>query len=277
MAIITQNNYTYCCSKTYNMKEFFTRAIFAIIYGGSLICGTYYSKHSFYVIFFIIMLLCLKEFKQLIKFPKNWIYIIAVLLYLSFTDYFPGYIIYTFTIISVFIPFVNYFINDKISKEDISNLFLSTIYIILPFGLLIRIPFSQGSYNPTILLAVFVLIWSNDTFAYIVGKSIGKHKLIERISPNKTIEGFIGGLLATYIVGYFLAQYYHELTMLHWFILANISGIFAVMGDLVESKFKRLANVKDSAKVIPGHGGFLDRLDSLILVAPFVYLFLQLV
>ncbi len=258
------------------MKEFFTRAIFAVIYGATLLLSTYYSKHSFYAVFFIIMLLCLKEFKKLISFPKKWIFVIAILLYLSFTDYFNGYIIYTFTIISVVIPFVNYFINDKISKEDISNFFLSIIYVILPFGLLIRIPFAQGTYNPTIILAVFILIWSNDTFAYIFGKSFGKHKLIERISPNKTIEGFIGGLIATYVIGYIIAQYYHELNTLHWFILANISGLFAVMGDLVESKFKRLAHVKDSANVIPGHGGFLDRLDSLILVAPFVYLFLQL-
>jgi len=259
------------------MKEFFTRAIFAFIYGSTLLISTYYTKHSFYAVFFIIMLLCLKEFKKLINFKHDWIYVIAILLYLSFTDYFSGYLIYSFTIISFIIPFIYDFINDKISKEDISNFLLSSIYIILPFGLLLRIPFSQGDYNPIILIAVFGFIWINDTFAYIVGKSIGKHKLIERISPNKTIEGFIGGLIATNILGYFLAQYYTELSLLHWFILANISGLFAVMGDLVESKFKRLANVKDSAKVIPGHGGFLDRLDSLILVAPFVYLFLQLV
>jgi len=259
------------------MKEFFTRAIFAVIYGTTLVLATYFSEHSYYALFFILMLLCIKEFKRLINFKNNWIYIIAILIYLSFTNYFPGYIIYSFTIASMVIPFGIYFMNDKISKEDISNFFLSIIYIILPFGLLIRIPFSHVSYNPTILLAVFGFIWTNDTFAYIVGKSIGKHKLIERISPNKTIEGFIGGIIATNIVGYFIAQSFSDLPLLHWFILANITGLFAVMGDLVESKFKRLAHVKDSAKVIPGHGGFLDRLDSLILVAPFVYLFLQLV
>lgn len=259
------------------MKEFFTRAFFAALYASILLFGSYYSKHSFYAIFFIIMLLCLKEFGKLIGYSRRWIFGIAILLFFSFTDYFPGYIIYTFTIISVIIPFTNYFINEKISKEDISNFFLSLIYIVLPFGLLIRIPFAHGTYNPTIIIAVFALIWTNDSFAYLVGKSIGKHKLIEKISPNKTIEGFIGGLVATNIAGYFIAQYYLELSVLHWFILANISGMFSVMGDLIESKFKRLAGVKDSANTIPGHGGFLDRLDSLILVAPFVYLFLQLV
>jgi len=220
------------------MKEFLIRTFFAIIYGAALIAATYYSKYSYYALFLILMLLCLKEFKQLINFT-----------------------------------------NDKISKEDISNFFLSITYIILPFGLMMRIPFVHGSYNPTFILATFFLIWANDTFAYIVGKSIGKHKLIERISPNKTIEGFVGGLIATNIIGYFMSKYITntEISTFHWIILANIAGVFAVMGDLVESKFKRLAQVKDSAKLIPGHGGFLDRLDSLILVAPFVYLFLQLV
>jgi len=259
------------------MKEFLIRAISAIIYGATLITATYYSKHSFYALFLILMLLCLKEFKQLLKFTNNWIYVIAILIFLIFTDYFSGYIIYSFTIASMVIPFGIYFINSKISKEDISNFFLSIIYIILPFGLLIRIPFAHGNYNSTLILSIFVLIWANDTFAYIVGKTIGKHKLIKSISPNKTIEGFIGGLLATNVIGYILAQYITEINTLHWFILANISGIFSVMGDLIESKFKRLAQVKDSANLIPGHGGFLDRLDSLILVAPFVYLFLQLV
>jgi len=258
------------------MKEFFIRAIFALIYGATLIGATYYSENSYYLLFFILMLLCLKEFKQLIKFENNWIYIIAVLIYLSFTDYFPGYIIYSFTIASMIIPFGIYFINSKITKEEISNFFLSIIYIILPFGLLIRIPFINGNYNPTIILSTFILIWANDTFAYIVGKLIGSHKLIKSISPNKTIEGFVGGLVATNIIGYILAQYITEIDTLNWFILANISGVFSVMGDLVESKFKRLAKVKDSANLIPGHGGFLDRLDSLILVAPFVYLFIQL-
>lgn len=261
------------------MKEFFLRAIFAIIYGVTLVGATYYSKYSYYLLFLILMLLCLKEFKKLINFSNNWIYIIAVLIFLSFTSFLPGYVIYTFTIASMVIPFGIYFINDKISKEDISNFFISIIYIILPFGLMLRIPFTNGSYNPTYILATFFLIWANDTFAYIVGKTIGKHKLIKRISPNKTIEGFVGGLLATNIVGYLMAQYITNtpISTLHWLILANIVGIFAVMGDLIESKFKRLAQVKDSAKIIPGHGGFLDRLDSIILVAPFVYLFLQLV
>jgi phosphatidate cytidylyltransferase len=224
------------------------------------------------------MLFCIKEFKKLIKFTNNWIYVIAVLVYLSFTNYISSYLMYVFAAISIIIPFALYFINNKITKKDLSNFLLSIVYVVLPFGLLIRIPFVQGTYNPTIIIASFVLIWANDSFAYLVGKSIGKHKLMESVSPNKTIEGFIGGLVATNMAGYIISIYFpSELNMIQWLILANICAILAVLGDLLESKFKRLAKVKDSANTIPGHGGFLDRLDSLILVAPFVYLFLQFV
>jgi len=259
------------------MKEFFIRSIFGILYATTLVSATYYSKNTFYLLFFIIMLLCLKEFKALVSLKSNWIYFTAVFLFVSFTNYFSGYINYSFIILSAVIPFVTQFINPKITKEELSNFLLSILYVVLPFCLLILIPFVNGSFNPKILIGVYILIWANDSFAYLVGKSIGKHKLIEKISPNKTIEGFLGGLLATYAIGYLIAMQYHDLNKLQWFIIANISGIFGVMGDLVESKFKRLAGVKDSANIIPGHGGFLDRLDSIIFVAPFIYIFLLLI
>jgi len=259
------------------MKEFLIRLFFGLIYAFTLVSATYYSKNSFYFLFFIIMLLCLKEFKKLLDLKNNWIYFTAIFLFASFTNYFNGYLLYTIIILSVIIPFITLFINSKITKDELSNFLLSVIYIVFPFCLLILIPFVKGSFNPKILIGVYILIWANDSFAYLIGKSIGKHKLIEKISPNKTIEGFLGGLFATYAVGYLIAIQFHDLSKLQWFIIANISGIFGVMGDLVESKFKRLAGVKDSANVIPGHGGFLDRLDSIIFVAPFVYIFLLLI
>jgi phosphatidate cytidylyltransferase len=156
-------------------------------------------------------------------------------------------------------------------------------YIVLPFVLLTKIPIGINGYNPKIIISIFILIWTNDTFAYIVGKSIGKHKLFESISPKKTIEGFLGGVFFATIAGYFISKYYFDpkenyltKSILIWTITAFIVGIFGTIGDLVQSKFKRLANVKDSGKIMPGHGGILDRLDSVIFVAPFVYLFYQI-
>jgi phosphatidate cytidylyltransferase len=108
----------------------------------------------------------------------------------------------------------------------------------------------------------------------LIGKNIGKTPLAPKISPNKTVEGFIGGLISTVVTSIGISFFYPEISVLNWIVLALIVSIFGVLGDLLESYFKRKAGVKDSANAIPGHGGFLDRLDSFILAAPFTYLFL---
>jgi phosphatidate cytidylyltransferase len=142
-----------------------------------------------------------------------------------------------------------------------------------------KIPFGINGYNPKILISIFILIWTNDSFAYIVGKSIGRTKLFERISPKKTIEGFVGGVVFSVIASYLISKYYIQIAdgkMFIWIIIALIVGFFGTIGDLIESKFKRFAGVKDSGKIMPGHGGVLDRLDSVIFVAPIVFLFYQI-
>jgi phosphatidate cytidylyltransferase len=157
-------------------------------------------------------------------------------------------------------------------------------YIIFPFLILAKIPFGENNqYNPKIITGIFIIIWTNDTFAYIVGKSIGKNKLLERISPKKTIEGFIGGIIFAIIAGLLISKYFIQpvenfknKSALIWMITALLIGVFGTIGDLIESKFKRIAGVKDSGKIMPGHGGILDRLDSVIFVAPFIYLFYQI-
>jgi phosphatidate cytidylyltransferase len=156
-------------------------------------------------------------------------------------------------------------------------------YILLPFIFIVKISFGINDYNPKIIIGLFILIWTNDTFAYLVGKSIGKHKLYERISPKKTIEGFLGGVVFAVFAGYLISKLYikpnpnfSDTSILIWTMIALIVGVFGTIGDLIESKFKRIAEVKDSGKIMPGHGGILDRLDSVIFVAPIVYLFYQI-
>lgn len=119
------------------------------------------------------------------------------------------------------------------------------------------------------------MIWTNDSFAFIVGKNFGKHKLFESVSPKKTIEGFIGGMFFAVIVGVLIGNYSNSFSILNWITIAIIVAVIGSLGDLVESKFKRQANVKDSGKIMPGHGGLLDRLDSLFFLAPFVYLYIH--
>src|SRR5690606_11308543 len=120
------------------------------------------------------------------------------------------------------------------------------------------------------------LVWANDTGAYMIGKNFGKQKLFPRISSKKTVEGFLGGLFVACIASYFIAKFAGTLNFTYWLILSIIVSVFGTLGDLIESKFKRQAGVKDSGVIMPGHGGLLDRLDSIIFVAPFFHLFLRL-
>ena len=173
---------------------------------------------------------------------------------------------------------------DSIQKISTSSKYLYLFgYIILPFVFITKISFGIKDYNPKIIIGLFLLIWTNDTFAYIVGKSIGKNKLFERISPKKTIEGFVGGIAFAIFAGYLISKYYikakpefSQQSILIWTSIATIVGIFGTIGDLIESKFKRIAGVKDSGNIMPGHGGVLDRLDSVIFVAPIIFLFYQI-
>lgn len=143
----------------------------------------------------------------------------------------------------------------------------------------------DGRFMPEIIVAVFVLIWSNDTFAYLIGSKFGKHKLLERISPKKTIEGFVGGLLGALLAGFVIFKVLENYSPLDaekyplwvWIVMAIIVAIFGTIGDLIQSKFKRQAGVKDSGIIMPGHGGLYDRLDSIIYASPFVYAFLLIV
>ena len=127
-----------------------------------------------------------------------------------------------------------------------------------------------------LLLGAFILVWINDTGAYIVGKNFGKQKLFPSVSPKKTVEGFLGGLFFACVASYFIALFTETLDSTHWLALAIVVSVFGTIGDLIESKFKRQAGVKDSGVIMPGHGGLLDRLDSIIFTAPFFYLFLRL-
>lgn len=166
-------------------------------------------------------------------------------------------------------------------KEELyynsGKLIFITIYMALPFGFALGIP--SWNYQEGVMgleaCMLFVLIWSSDTFAYLAGRLFGKHKMAPSISPKKTWEGFSGGVLLTLVLSFFVEKYYPELRG-NWIVVGFLISIFAPLGDLVESRLKRIFSVKDSGAVIPGHGGILDRLDSFIICTPVLYLYFVL-
>ena len=167
-----------------------------------------------------------------------------------------------------------YLFNTKKTNFQLyTRYFLLFGYVILPFILANYIAMGVKGYNPKILISIIVLIWTNDTFAYLVGKNIGKNKLFPSVSPKKTIEGFAGGMFFTIISSLLLSKFYTESNLTIWIVIAVIISIFSTLGDLIQSKFKRVAGIKDSGKIMPGHGGILDRLDSIIFVIPFINLY----
>jgi phosphatidate cytidylyltransferase len=262
------------------MNETLKRSISGAVYVVLLITSITCSAKSFFILFGIFLLIAVFEFCELVHINKIGPLIAAVLMYGSVTYLeiqkapLSKNFDYTLLVATLLISFrcIYFLFNDKQQKVDsvLKYIFLLG-YIILPFIIMTKIPFGIKGYNHKIIIGIFILIWTNDTFAYIVGKSIGKHKLYEKISPKKTIEGFFGGIVfATfYIEGKQTAQFI-------WLGFAIIVGVFGTIGDLIESKFKRIASVKDSGAIMPGHGGVLDRLDSIIFVAPFIFLFYQL-
>ena len=153
---------------------------------------------------------------------------------------------------------------------NISVLVFGIIYVVIPFFLTIDLNLRNTSFLPNVV-GMYLLIWTNDTFAYLSGRLFGKTKLFERISPKKTWEGTIGGVIFTLVLGYIIGAYINEGDELFWIISALIIAPCAIFGDLLESLFKRSLDIKDSGKILPGHGGILDRFDAALFAIPFFY------
>lgn len=171
--------------------------------------------------------------------------------------------------------------------DSLAHTLFAVFYTALPFSM---IPFSAFSktglnsllphgnivFSPGIIVGFFILIWANDTGAYLAGISFGRHRLMERISPKKSWEGFFGGVITAAITGWLLSGWLGVVDNFKWVIISVIISIAGTYGDLAESMLKRSIGVKDSGTVMPGHGGFLDRFDSAIISFPLVYLFISL-
>jgi phosphatidate cytidylyltransferase len=264
-----------------------TRAItaffFTIVMLGSIFLGAY----TFSAFYLLLSLVALLEFYKMVKIGGirphcNIGVMVAAAIYLTTAAYhfFQFELKYLLVIIplifSVFIA--ELYKKNKIPFANISYTFVGFIYITIPFcffySLGFLIDFNHYSYH--FPLAFLLMLWANDTGAYLFGMKLGKRKLFERHSPKKSWEGFFGGVFTSLLVSALLSLQFKEVEPLVWAGMAVIISCFGTLGDLVESMLKRSLEVKDSGSFLPGHGGFLDRFDGLLIAAPIVYVYLYL-
>ncbi len=254
----------------------------------------YWSHLSLFILFSVIVMLGLYEFYGLLvksgNEPQRTLgmviggFIFAIVNFTTSHDYFLHFSIGIALLSTIF--FSELYRNKEKPFLNIAYTLMGIIYVVLPFAMWANFlngptisvtGYESETYNPHFLLGFFFLLWTNDTGAYLVGSTMGKHKLWERISPGKTWEGFFGGVILSLGIGYVISLFYHELHFIIWMVMALIASVIGTLGDLVKSLFKRSINVKDSGTILPGHGGILDRFDSFLLATPFVLALLEAV
>lgn len=264
-----------------------TRAItaffFTIVMLASLLNG--YTFTAFYLILSTVALL---EFYKMVKIggirPHRNVGVLAAVAIFSlnaayyFFQFELKYLLLIVPLIfSVFI--LELYKKNKIPFANISYTFVGFIFVTVPFCFFFSLGFlaDSSAYNFHLPLAFLLLLWASDTGAYLFGVKFGKTRLFERHSPKKSWEGFAGGLFTSALVSYLISTQFTEMSPLIWGGMAVLIVSFGTLGDLVESMLKRSLDVKDSGTLLPGHGGFLDRFDGLLIAAPIVYVYLYLI
>lgn len=268
------------------MSEIVKRSATGFIYIALILSAIWFDTDAYNFLFVIFGIACLQEFKKMIQLKGYLVIILFLLIWWLFIYLLNDYasVIYkenaiklllalTLTTDLVLLRFV--FNKKPIVFTRLQKYLLSLFYIGGGCLFLTMLPYYSNNFSKILIIGIFIIIWTNDTFAYLTGRALGKHKLYEVISPNKTVEGFIGGLCFAMLAAYLMFRFTNEMNLTNWMVLSFVIVIFGTIGDLLESKFKRIAGVKDSGDILPGHGGFLDRLDSLVFAAPFAYACIQ--
>lgn len=262
------------------------RIVAALIGVAIILAAIIYSQWTYFAVFFVLCMLTQLEFYKLVgldgKIPlKFWGTITGLSIYtitfLVRAEHIDARIYFAIAPIAATVYFVKlYNKSDDKPFTNIAFTFLGIIYVAVPFSLLHIAVFYNGGYSFQIILGALFILWASDTGAYFAGVKFGRTKLFERISPKKTWEGALGGTLLAFGFAALMAHNFNEIADWQWMCIAGIIVIAGTYGDLVESLFKRSISIKDSGSIIPGHGGFLDRFDGLLLSAPFISAFLML-
>jgi phosphatidate cytidylyltransferase len=275
------------------MNNFITRSLTAIVFGAVVIVGLIFNSWSYLAITGIVLLGSLLEFFKIsspmyrkdkdhsglyrnIMIPMALLFFVLSF-YVAQNQIDSKYLFLAPIFIAIFFN-IELFLKSARPFRNIGLNIMALYYVALPLCLIHFVGFTQGQFTGAIVLAIMFIIWANDSGAYIVGSLIGSNKLLPHVSPNKSIEGFIGGGLFCFLLAYINIHYLSQLELfsslqlikLTWYLIALVIFLFATMGDLVESLLKRSLNIKDSGSILPGHGGFLDRFDAFLFVMPFV-------
>ena len=270
------------------MSNFWTRTFAGIVFLIVLIGSIVWCEYSFFVLFLFLSTIGTIEFYNVAHkgglSPQKWIGVIITVLmysatYCSIKGYLNPHFLFLFIPLLLFVFIAELFRNKKYPIENIAYTVLGVFYVSVPFALLHFLVFDSITlnYNFHVILGVFIIIWSNDTGAYLAGLKFGRTKLFERISPKKTWEGSMGGFVFAMVAAFFISRNFIDITFYNWLVLAFIIVFTGSLGDLVESMLMRSVNIKDSGNIIPGHGGILDRFDSFLFSVPFVVAYLMLI
>ncbi len=272
---------------TLNKHSELTQRVIAGATGACIIlCAVFLSEWSYFIVFFCICMFSMLEFYKLLgldgNLPLKTYGTLNGLLMFSLSFFIEKrmlsneFYLLIFLGLSVVYVIILYKKADEKPFASIAFTFLGIIYVGAPFALLNMLVFARGEYHYEIILGLLFMLWASDTGAYFAGKNFGKRPLFPRVSPKKTWEGSIGGAVTALSMALAFANFYPIFSLAEWLFTSILIVVGGTYGDLVESLFKRSIHIKDSGTAIPGHGGFLDRFDGLLVAAPVLVVFIKL-
>ncbi len=269
-----------------NQPELTQRVVAAVLGAAVIVNAIVWNEWGYFAVFFFICMVSIQEFYQLLgldgNLPLKSFGTVNALLIYTFTFLIERGTMHPKYYLLVFLGFSAVYLIKLYIKKDLKPFmnigftFLGILYVGVPFALLNLAVFFDGQYHFEIVLGTLFILWASDTGAYFSGKTFGKRKLFERVSPKKTWEGSIGGGVLALGMGLLFSVYFPSLNTWQWAAISLIIVVTGTYGDLVESLFKRSMMIKDSGRAIPGHGGFLDRFDGLLIASPFIVAFIRL-
>lgn len=268
------------------MNNFTKRTLTGLLFTVALVVSLATSQYSMLVMTVVIAIICITEYYNMVKqletrpqYATGYIIALTIigLSFLISKQLIPVESCLLIIPLTASVFIIQLYQKHKKPIENIGFTFLPIIHVAMPLSLLILLSLKGNHYDYQISLGILFMIWASDTFAYLVGILIGRTPLFPRISPKKSWEGLIGGVIATFLTSQLISTYWHTLNPMQWGILSIIVAVTGIWGDLIESMIKRAANVKDSGTILPGHGGLLDRFDSFFMVMPFAFTYIYLI